>query len=290
MKMVLEEQAGRFAAAGPAAVRPRPGVGERWRRRAGGRVAGSRRTLRGGFTLIELLVVIAIVMLLFGLLLPALHAARGAARATRCMGNLRSLGLAALLYADDYDRYPPAWVIGASESTAWCGTYSKQDGTACMDVSGSPLWPYLRQKKVLWCEEFTPQNVKYSGSGKISGYGINCQYVAGDPVVDMGDGASGMTSYARPAALSQVRRPEDTILFADCARVKKGVVCEEIFIYPHYKHESTEENYPTFHFRHAGKANAVFCDGHVERISPLALDAAGDGRCGWIANETMDRE
>jgi len=70
----------------------------------------------------------------------------------------------------------------------------------------------------------------------------------------------------------------------------RGVRTEEIFIYPLYKYNSTMTNTATFHFRHHGLANAAFCDGHVDSVNPIRLDPAGDGRCGWVANELMDRE
>ncbi|MFA5148621.1 MAG: DUF1559 domain-containing protein [Candidatus Omnitrophota bacterium] len=82
------------------------------------------RNNKEGFTLIELLVVMAIIIILAGLLMPALGRAREQARKTTCANNLKQIGTALVMYtADNNEKYPPATMAVLSSALRASPTY-----------------------------------------------------------------------------------------------------------------------------------------------------------------------
>ncbi len=96
-----------------------------------------------GFTLVELLVVIAIIGILVALLLPAVQAAREAARRSQCVNNLKQLGIAMQNYHDSYQSLPPGNV-----SCCW-GTWQMS------------ILPFIEEQVLADSYQFLPKNAQF---------------------------------------------------------------------------------------------------------------------------------
>jgi prepilin-type N-terminal cleavage/methylation domain-containing protein len=111
---------------------------------------------RNAFTLVELLVVIAIIGILIALLLPAVQAAREAARRSQCQNNLKQIALGVLNYESTYRQFPPSMQYPS-------GTVS--DGWSAQ----SRILPFLEQESLFASVDF---NVSYNNPPLVGGVDV----------------------------------------------------------------------------------------------------------------------
>ncbi len=234
------------------------------------------------FTLIELLVVISVIAVLAALLMGGLQAARAKGDAIACTSNLRQLAAANLAYTAEHDgAYVPAQDV--SNGVRWHGERSGP-GQA-FDPTRGPLAPYLGgERRVKLCPTFRDAlkggQTFEEGTG---GYGYNATYIGGTPA----------NPFA-PARLANVPQPALTVMFTDTAFARAAGLQEYAFCEPRRwvnpAGKLRGRLIPSVHFRHSGRANVAWCDGHVSAEDPSELggdDAyyggdPGKWKLGWF--------
>ena len=105
------------------------------------------------FTLIELLVVIAIIAIVSAILFPALARAKAAAKKSACVSNLHQIGLAIILYMNDYDDVFPNAVDAADKyrPEIWSSVPDFMAQIPDMPMMNEALQPYVKSRDVFHC-------------------------------------------------------------------------------------------------------------------------------------------
>jgi prepilin-type processing-associated H-X9-DG protein len=200
------------------------------------------------------------------------------------VNNLRQLYLANTMYAAEHDGlYAPAaadmfdFMLPGADSQhfggkkRWHGERETPNQFTAFDPRRGPLFEYLTDGRVKQCPEFFEVR-EFDGGGATfeggtGGYGYNMAYVGSqlsinpDPVRAVRQGMKDV----------RIQEPGRTMMFADAALPQEGFIVEYGFIepprpvsYEHPRGQATDSfTSPTLHFRHYGRVNVVWCDGHI---------------------------
>jgi prepilin-type N-terminal cleavage/methylation domain-containing protein len=255
------------------------------------------------FTLIELLVVIAIIAILAAILLPVLTKAQRKGLQTACRNNMRQIGIAGIIYIDDYKQYPG----DLSTPTGGSANYYYVWVPRLFGVLGGG------QRKVFSCPAAQPYtawdtNVNHTLGGTGPG-GIYDPYAITDtsyfsmgyndwgihfqnnveavtsPQLGLGGDVDGGLSQG-PIRDTDVKRPVDMIMICDVPSVAPNVTpnfnanTEPADVRTTTGHSACPAN------RHEYRTDIIFCDGHVE--SPLRNDVRDPNNSIWRARWNND--
>jgi prepilin-type processing-associated H-X9-DG protein/prepilin-type N-terminal cleavage/methylation domain-containing protein len=244
------------------------------------------------FTLIELLVVIAIIAILAALLLPALSRARQKAQQARCVSNLRQLGIALQVIVSDDHAYP---LFASGRYAGWISQLQEQGLNHLLQrtTNGAIISDTNFFEKGVWLCPSAHYPTHPFPAPDIGCYAYNAFGVIPNENFANALGLCGhvdVTSIklypflelkATPIMESEVVNPSDLMAIGESF---DGRIAFDRNLTGMNKYENLN--------RHQGKANVVFCDGHVESptLPFLFTDTSDDALSRWNRDHLPHRE
>lgn len=241
----------------------------------------NRSQAQRGFTLIELLVVIAIIAILAAILFPVFAQAREKARQTSCLSNLKQMGLATLMYVQDYDEtYPPNSVSAPSGFTFsntyywFFGLVMQSNSAAKLTASAGLIQPYIKNGKVQSC--LSVDNMKPGSGGAPFTIDVSDAPLGYDKNILLTSAVTGTatgTTYGPFRSLAEWDTPAESLLMMDAGGTSStfnGIAP------PRRLNTGAGVTFPASAGRHPGvSANILFQDAHVKvlRLNQTGLTA-----------------
>jgi prepilin-type processing-associated H-X9-DG protein/prepilin-type N-terminal cleavage/methylation domain-containing protein len=237
-----------------------------------------RPSVQSAFMLTELLVVIAIIGILAAFLLPALAQSKKKAQQVQCVGNLHQLGIGIQNFVANNHAYPSAI---AGKNTDNPGTWMSQLERGGFDIAkpkklfiAEGVWRCPSARWAHFPANTTPTSYGYNSRGVGGNYtnalGLHGRFIS-------------KTALFAPIGESEVVSPSDMMAIGD------SIIGGVFFAREDLKYLDRNGRASA---RHQGKANVVFCDGHVESptLKLLFEDTSDAALCRWNRDHQPHRE
>jgi len=271
----------------------------------------SRRRQNSAFTLMELLVVIAIIAILAALLLTAVSQVKARALRIQCANNVRQLGQAMQMFVADNHAYPLAHnrsVTSYSDHLySWIVSVQNELGTMNYPTNIPRWWHQgVWQCPSAFNPAMLPRKQEFNEYANFNSYGYNSSGISIQTDTNR-LGLGGHYQYfqtvsnlwsAPPVSESEVTSPSEMMEIGDGFAGGNGVIRDGSLILSRSvsANDLTEAelfgNTKQSYARHQGKANVVFCDGHVESptLQFLFVDTSDAALSRWNRDHLPHRE